>query len=60
VELGRYETSQGLKALGIRNGRDMTFEAAVTKLMYLQGEFEDQESVAHWAEKNLRGELSES
>jgi len=58
VELGRYETSQGLKALGVLNGYDMTFEAAVTKLMYLQGQFKDQKSVAHWAEKNLRGELS--
>jgi len=60
VELGRYETSQRLKALGVLNGRDMTFEAATTKLMHLQGEFEDQKSVAHWAEKNLRGELSEN
>src|SRR5690606_2620192 len=38
VELGRYETSQGLKAIGVLNGYDLTFEAAVTKLMYLQGE----------------------
>jgi len=60
VELGRYETSQGLKELGVLNGCDMTFEAAVTKLMHLQGEFEDQKTVALWAEKNLRGELSES
>lgn len=58
VELGRYETSQGLKSIGVLNGYDMTFEAAVTKLMYLQGEFEDQESVAYWVEKDIRGELT--
>lgn len=58
VELGRYETSQGLKAIGVLNGYDMTFEAAVTKLMYLQGELVDQDAVAYWVEKDLRGELT--
>lgn len=58
VELGRYETSQGLKDIGVLNGYDMTFEAAVTKLMYLQGEFEDQQNVAYWIEKDIRGELT--
>ncbi|MFE7087755.1 asparaginase [Sphingobacterium spiritivorum] len=58
VELGRYETSQGLKSIGVLNGYDMTFEAAVTKLMYLQGEFEDQKDVAYWIEKDIRGELT--
>ncbi|WP_312792840.1 type I asparaginase [Sphingobacterium sp.] len=58
VELGRYETSQGLKSIGVLNGYDLTFEAAVTKLMYLQGELEDQKEVAHWIEKDIRGELT--
>src|SRR5690606_22751139 len=58
VELGRYETSQGLKAIGVLKGYDMTFEAAVTKLMYLQGELVDQDAVAYWVEKDLRGELT--
>ncbi len=58
VELGRYETSQGLKSIGVLNGYDLTFEAAVTKLMYLQGELEDQKEVAYWIEKDIRGELT--
>ncbi len=58
VELGRYETSKYLKEMGVLSGYDMTFEAAATKLMYLQGEFEDQREVAYWAEQNIRGELT--
>ncbi|TJZ60789.1 type I asparaginase [Sphingobacterium olei] len=58
VELGRYETSQGLKAIGVLNGYDMTFETAVTKLMYLQGELADQQEVAYWMQKDIRGELT--
>ncbi|MGN5956039.1 asparaginase [Sphingobacterium lactis] len=60
VELGRYETSQGLQAIGILNGYDMTFETAVTKLMYLQGEFESQEEVAYWIQQPIRGELTKN
>jgi L-asparaginase len=33
VELGRYETSKQLKDIGVANGYDMTYEAAVTKTM---------------------------
>lgn len=58
VELGRYETSNELKSIGVLNGYDMTFETAVTKLMYLQGELTDQEQVAYWIQQNIRGELT--
>lgn len=58
VELGRYETSKWLKDMGVLSGFDMTFEAAVAKLMYLQGRFESQEEVAKWVEVDLRGELT--
>lgn len=58
VELGRYETSKWLKDMGVLSGFDMTFEAAVTKLMYLQGRMESQAEVAQWMEVDLRGELT--
>lgn len=58
VELGRYETSKYLKEMGVLNGYDMTFEAAVTKLIYLQGQFKSQSDVAYWVEKSIRGELT--
>ncbi|MGJ1206197.1 asparaginase [Sphingobacterium lactis] len=60
VELGRYETSQGLQTIGVLNGYDMTFETAVTKLMYLQGELSSQEEVAHWVQQPIRGELTKN
>lgn len=58
VELGRYETSKWLKDMGILSGYDMTFEAAVTKLMYLQGQLSDQKEVAYWVERDIRGEMT--
>jgi len=60
VELGRYETSKWLKDMGVLSGYDMTFEAAVTKLMHLQGRYKSQAEVAHWAEISMRGELTKT
>jgi L-asparaginase len=60
VELGRYETSKQLKDIGVANGYDMTYEAAVTKMMYLLGEIDDPKEVKLCLEKDLRGELTES
>lgn len=58
VEMGLYETSHELRSIGVLNGHDMTFEAAITKLMYLQGKHKNQKDVAYWVERNIRGELS--
>src|SRR5476651_1292761 len=58
VELGRYETSKHLKDIGVANGYDMTYEAAVTKMMYLLSQSDDPKQVGEWLETDLRGELT--
>jgi L-asparaginase len=60
VELGRYETSKQLKDIGVANGYDMTYEAAVTKMMFLLGQSEDPKEVKNLMEVDLRGELTVS
>ncbi len=58
VEQGRYATSIGLKNAGVIGGMDMTFEAAVTKLMYLLGNYSDIDEIKKLLQLNLRGEIS--
>jgi L-asparaginase len=58
VELGKYETSKNLQRMGIINGYDMTFEATVTKLMYVMGLGLSAAEVASLMEQSLRGELT--
>ena len=58
VELGKYETSKKLQQMGIISGFDMTFEATVTKLMYLMGLGLDNAEIAGLMEQSIRGELT--
>jgi L-asparaginase len=60
VELGRYETSRQLKEIGVANGYDMTYESAVTKMMFLLGQYEDPKLVKEYLETDLRGEITVS
>jgi len=46
--------------MGIANGYDMTFESAVTKMMYLLGQTDDPKLVKELLETDLRGEITVS
>lgn len=58
VNMGQYETSTGLKKIGIISGKDITTEAAITKMMYLLAENVAQNSFRTIFETSIRGELS--
>jgi L-asparaginase len=59
VILGHYETSVALKKIGVLDGKDITTESAIAKLMYLLGENLSKKDFKLFFEKSLRGEISE-
>lgn len=58
VELGVYETSIYLQEMGVISGYDMTFEASISKLMYLLGSDKSKQAIIELLSTNLRGELT--
>lgn len=58
VELGHYETSKYLLEAGVISGFDMTFEAAITKMMFLLGQDLSREEIKRLLQIPLRGELT--
>lgn len=57
IILGHYETSVDLKRIGVIDGKDITTESAIAKLMYLLGENIGDKEFKNVFEKPLRGEL---
>jgi L-asparaginase len=58
VEMGRYQTSINLQKAGVISGYDLTTEAAVTKLMFLLGEYSDIKRIKKELSISIRGEMS--
>ena len=59
VLMGRYDTSIMLKEIGVIDGKDITLESAVAKLMYLLNESLSIEDFKNIFEKSLRGEMTD-
>lgn len=57
VNMGQYETSTQLKKIGIISGKDITTEAAITKMMYLLGQNVAPKVFKTIFETPLRGEM---
>lgn len=57
VDQHRYETGSGLTRAGVISGRDLTSEAAITKLMFLFGQGYSSEEVRELMQRPLVGEM---
>ena len=53
---GRYETSLGFNEAGVIGGSDITFEAAITKMMFVLGNYSDVEKIRELLALPLCGE----
>jgi len=58
VQQGKYETSMHLKEIGVIGGGDITYEAAITKLMFLLGSIHSKNEIRKLLSKSIRGEIS--
>lgn len=59
VEMSRYKSGKILLEAGVISGKDITTEAAVTKLMFLLGHGKTQDDVCKYMAQSLIGEVTE-
>lgn len=57
VSMESYACGTRLKEAGVLGGHDMTTEAAVTKIMLLTGQYNDNERVKYFLSQSLNGEF---
>lgn len=59
VDQAKYAAGRTLQDVGVVSGKDITLEAALTKIMYLKGQGLAGKQLEEAFGKNLRGEISE-
>jgi L-asparaginase len=58
VNQHKYETGRGLEEAGVISGQDSTFEAAITKLMFLLGQHTQYDEIVSQFNSSIAGEIT--